>query len=86
MATEVALQVARDDLDALLDRMQSGESVELIGPDGEPVAMLVSLRHERVEPLPDEEWFARWDDLAKRIDKAWKSEKTALEVLAEMRR
>jgi hypothetical protein len=29
---------------------------------------------------------ARWDDLAHRVSRAWKSDKSAVEMLVEMRR
>jgi hypothetical protein len=32
------------------------------------------------------DWDTRWDALAQKISQAWKSDKSAVEVLAEMRR
>lgn len=33
-----------------------------------------------------DEWTEEWEALAQEIDKAWKSDKSALEILSEMRR
>ena len=33
-----------------------------------------------------DEWQARWDDLTKRISESWQSDKSAAEIVSEMRR
>jgi prevent-host-death family protein len=86
MATEISIDALGPELKGLLERSPSGEPITVLGKDGKPVARLTPLRPEPEPPMSDEEWFAKWDALAERIDKAWKSDKTALEVLAEMRR
>ncbi len=86
MATEISIEALGPEIKGLLERLPSGEPITVLGKDGKPVARLTPLRPEPESAMSDEEWFARWDALTERIDKAWKSEKTALEVLAEMRR
>jgi antitoxin (DNA-binding transcriptional repressor) of toxin-antitoxin stability system len=58
----------------------------MIGPEGSPVALLVPLKPEKTEPKPAVDWDARLDDLARKVSRAWKGEKSAVEVLSEMRR
>lgn len=41
---------------------------------------------EKPEQKPVSDWDARLDDLAKRVSHAWKGEKSAIEVISEMRR
>jgi hypothetical protein len=49
------------------------------------MAVLVPLRSS--EDVAEEfDWDAEWLTLAHEIDSAWKSEKSALQILAEMRR
>ena len=38
------------------------------------------------EPLTPEEWMRQWDELSERISKAWDSDKSAAEIVSEMRR
>jgi hypothetical protein len=38
------------------------------------------------KPMSPEEWLAEWDALTEEISKAWKSEKSAVELVSEMRR
>ena len=64
-----------------------GESITLIGPEGRPVALLVSLKSKKNESIKQTwDWEARIDTLAQKVSQAWKGEKTAVEVLSEMRR
>jgi hypothetical protein len=43
-----------------------------------------------MRPSPDDaeerKWYEEWAALGREIDKAWKSEKSALEIISEMRR
>jgi hypothetical protein len=48
--------------------------------------MLVSLQHTTTEPQAISDWMEQWDALAREIGKAWKSDKSAVEILSEMRR
>ena len=63
-----------------------GDTVTLIGSEGAPQALLVSLKPAPREALAESEWEARWDVLAQQVSDAWQSEKSAVELLSEMRR
>jgi hypothetical protein len=39
--------------------------------------------HDKTE---EKKWDEEWEALGREIDKAWKSEKSALEILSELRR
>jgi len=86
MATEMAVETAARELPRLVERMHRGETVRLVDSDGNEVAVLISTKPSSEKHLSADEWGVRWRALAERIDKAWKSDKTALEILAEMRR
>jgi len=55
-----------------------------IGPDGKPMAVLppIKFSEEFAEKI---DWDAEWEAVAKEIDSAWKSKKSTLEILTEMR-
>jgi len=50
------------------------------------MAVVVSLKSASVEVEPVSDWEARWDALAREVSRAWKSNKSAVEILMEMRR
>jgi prevent-host-death family protein len=52
---------------------------------GRPVALLVPLDALPPQPDPAEIW-ARLEELGKEIARNWQSEKSAVEILSEMRR
>jgi hypothetical protein len=70
----------------LMRHLQLGETVTLVDAAGEPLALLIGVRREPKPTPSHSKWWDRWQVLAQRVDRAWKSEKSALEVLAEMRR
>ena len=86
MPVTVPIETAERDLRNLLERLQLGDTVTLVGSEGVPEALLVSLKSApaKLQPLPD--WEMRWDALTRRVSQAWKSEKSAVEILTEMRR
>jgi len=86
MSTDVPVDEAARDLRGCLERLPCGESMRLVDANGQPVALVTSLREGPAVEFSYDEWERRWLELAKRIDRAWKSDETALEVLAEMRR
>lgn len=49
------------------------------------MAVLVTLRSSE-ENAEEIDWDIEWENLAMEIDSAWKREKSALEILTEMRR
>jgi hypothetical protein len=86
MSIDVPVDEAARDLKGCLERLPCGHAMRLVDPDGQPVALVTSLREEPDSGFSYDEWEERWLALAQRIDKAWKSDKTALETLADMRR
>lgn len=86
MATDLYIQADSPQLGDALRHLRPGERLNVLGPDGKRMAVVVSARPEGEEPLSPEEWLARLDARAERISKAWKSEKSAVEIVSEMRR
>jgi antitoxin (DNA-binding transcriptional repressor) of toxin-antitoxin stability system len=86
MSEAIPIKNATCNLEELIKRLSLGESITLIGPEGSPVALLVSLKPEKAERRLASDWDARMDDLARKVSCAWKGEKSAVESLSEMRR
>jgi len=86
MSEAMPIKNAECNLEELLKDLPFGESIPLTGPEGCPVALLVSLKPGKVEREPVPDWDARMDDLAQKVSRAWKGERSAVEVLSEMRR
>ena len=85
MSVEVSVDSAKKNLENILASLSPGETATLIGPEGRPMAVLVPLK--KSEDIAEEiDWDEEWQALARRIDSAWKSEKSALQILSEMRR
>jgi hypothetical protein len=80
----LSVEAAGPLLKGLLARMPAGEKLNLVGPDGKRVAVVYCIKPEK--PMSPEEWLAEWDALTEEISKAWKSEKSAVELVSEMRR
>lgn len=85
MSTTITLEKAAPTLRELLRKLVPGETVTLVEADGKPLAVLVSVG-STVVTQPVSDWSQRWRDLAEQIDRAWKVEKSGLQILAEMRR
>jgi len=86
MAEIVPTETAERDLRSLLKRLRLGETITLVGSEGVPEALLVSLKSPSSELQSRSDWQAQWDALAQKIGQAWNSEKSAVEILTEMRR
>ena len=86
MSQTVPIETAARDLQSLLEQLQLGETITLVGAQGAPEALLVSLKPALAEPPSVADWEAQWDALSQKIGQAWQSKKNALETLAEMRR
>jgi hypothetical protein len=86
MSEALPIKNAECNLEELLKGLPFGESITLIGPEGCPVALLVSLKPGKIERKPVSDWDARMDTLAQKVSRAWTGEKSAVEVLSEMRR
>jgi len=85
MSVEVSVDFAKTNLEAIIRELSPGETATLIGPEGKPMAVIVPLISS--EKAADRfDWDSEWQSLAKEIDSEWKSKKSALEILAEMRR
>jgi antitoxin (DNA-binding transcriptional repressor) of toxin-antitoxin stability system len=82
----VPVETAERDLKDLLEQLHLGETITLISSEGTPLALVVSLKPSPVEVEPASDWEARWDALTQRVSQAWKSDKSAVEILTEMRR
>ena len=80
------VETAERDLQHLLEQLHLGETITLVNSEGTPLAVVVSLKPAPVEVEPASDWEARWDALAQKVSRAWKSDKSAVEILAEMRR
>jgi antitoxin (DNA-binding transcriptional repressor) of toxin-antitoxin stability system len=82
----VPVETAKRDLKDLLEQLHLGETITLVSSEGTPLALVVSLKLSPVEVEPASDWEARWDALTQRVSQAWKSDKSAVEILTEMRR
>jgi antitoxin (DNA-binding transcriptional repressor) of toxin-antitoxin stability system len=82
----VPVETAERDLQHLLERLHLGETITLVSSEGMPLAVVVSLKPAPAEVEPASDWEARWDALAQKVSQAWKSDKSAVEILMEMRR
>lgn len=85
MSVEVSVDSVKKNLEEILANLPPGDTATLIGPEGKPMAVLVPLTPTEVK-VNEVDWDREWQALAHEIDSAWKSKKSALEVLAEMRR
>jgi antitoxin (DNA-binding transcriptional repressor) of toxin-antitoxin stability system len=86
MSEAMPIKNAEWNLEELLKGLSFGESITLTGPEGCPLALLVSLKPGKVMQKPAINWDSRMDDLAKKVSRAWKGEKSAVDILSEMRR
>lgn len=84
------IETVERDLRSLLEELGLGETVTVVGSEGVPHALLVSLkpaqRESQAQADWDARWDARWDALARQVSDAWRSDKGAVELLSEMRR
>ena len=80
------IETTERDLRRLLEELDPGDTITLIGAEGVPQALLVSPRPAPREAPAESDWEARWDALAQQVSEAWQSEKGAVELLSEMRR
>jgi hypothetical protein len=85
MPITLPIETAERDLRGLLEELNLGETVALVGSEGVPQALLVSLK-PLLRESREVDWDARWDALARQVSDAWQSDKGAVELLSEMRR
>ena len=86
MSEAMPIKNAECNLEELLEGLSLGESITLIGPEGGPVALLISLRPGKIMQKSAIDWDTRMDDLARKVSRSWRGEKSAVDVLSEMRR
>lgn len=90
MSIALTIEELNTGLKHWLNRLNLGETITLLGPDGTPMAVVVSLKPPPTPRSASEwrgdEWRLTWMAVAEHIDRSWKSDKSALEILAEMRR
>ena len=81
----VPVETANRDLKQLLERLHSGDAITLVNSEGIPLALIISLKPAPVEIESPSDWEARWNALAHKVSRAWKSDRSAVEILMEMR-
>ncbi len=86
MASHVALETAGRGLREALEALAPGETLRLVDEEGEPVAVIVSVRPHPVTKRGARDWRTRLDALGQRVSRQWQSEKSAVEIVSEMRR
>jgi hypothetical protein len=87
VSISIPLEKVADNLPDLLAQLPLGETVTLLDTEGQPLALLVSLKRESPTPARStENWRDEWEELAKKVSAAWKGDKSAVETLIEMRR
>nr|HID14637.1 hypothetical protein [Anaerolineae bacterium] len=91
MATVLPIHAALKELPELIRRLEPGEVITLTEADGTPRAVLVVVgqavqRSKGLSAKNSEAWWAHWDALASRIGRAWKSGRSAVEAVQEIRR
>ena len=87
MDRQISIETVQPDIGQLLNNLQFGETVTFVGPEGTPVALLVSLNPKSAVQVQDvAQWQTAWNNMAQDIGNAWIGDKSALESLSEMRR
>ena len=84
MSEALPIKMAESNLEELLKDLSLGESITLIGQEGSPVALLISLKSGKIQKNRAYDWDTRMDTMAEKVNRAWK--RNAVEVLSEMRR
>ena len=79
------IEEAQRELDKLLTRLGPGETITLTTAEGEPRALIIGLEPGRVAGEKADPWEVL-DALGKAIDRAWISDRTAVELIREGRR
>jgi hypothetical protein len=86
MPITLPIETVERDLKKLLEGLNLGETVTLVGSGGVPQALLVSLKPAQRGSETEADWDARWDILARKVSDSWQSDKSAVELVSQMRR
>lgn len=86
MTLALPIEKAKKELDELVQQMHQGDTLTLINSQGEPVAVLISVKFSAPGAVLPHEREKQWKALAKEVGKAWKGLRGAVETLTGMRR
>jgi len=86
LSAKVPMETAERDLKRPLNQLKAGETVTLTTAEGEPLAVLVSVRSKSLDDQSATDWETKWDALTRKVSQTWHSDKSAPETLVEMRR
>lgn len=88
----IPIETAIDHLDKLLEAMSLGETVTLVDQNGQPTALLVSLKTQEAQKANVESdatlanrWFEQLDALTARIGPSWMGGVDAVVAIADVR-
>lgn len=85
MTEEIGIRELKARASGLVRAVREKRARYIITQRGKPVALLIPLDATPPKPTDDEVW-ARLEQLGQEIAKGWQSEKSAVEILSEMRR
>jgi antitoxin (DNA-binding transcriptional repressor) of toxin-antitoxin stability system len=74
MSVEVSVDAAKKDLEKLLAVLPPGEAATLTGSEGEPLALLISMKSSQKRDT-EKEWDAEWNSLPRRSIKPGRARK-----------
>lgn len=82
---KIGIRELKANASALVNAVKEHRTQYLITRRGEPVAVLMPVDAVPSPPDPEDVW-ARLETLGQEIAQNWQSEKSAVEILSEMRR
>lgn len=85
MMEKVGIRELKARASELVRAVRENRAQYVITQRGEPVAILLPVDAVPPPPDPDEVW-ARLEAIREELGKGWQSEKSAVEILSEMRR
>ncbi|RCK76880.1 MAG: hypothetical protein ANABAC_3305 [Anaerolineae bacterium] len=85
MTEEIGIRELKARASALVRAVREKRARYIITQRGKPVALLIPMDASLPVPTEDEIW-ARLEKIRQELGKGWQSEKSAVEILAEMRR
>jgi len=72
-------------IEEIIRDMETSRVNYVIEQDGKPAAILIPVDEETRKKCADEAW-ARLEETRRELAKGWQNEKSAVEILSEMRR